>query len=287
MPRDWTAREIDAIVEDYFSMLEDEQEGRHYNKVSHNRELRTIIARSSGSIEYKHCNISAALSILGLPYIQGYRPRSNLQKALYEAIVQYLNDNPELHALLKGELTAASESRRQEQRVPEDIDVHPYDDPPSKAPTAQIPKDIQDIIGRFEPPSERDARNRLLGRAGEEYVYAMEKRRLEQLGRLDLSQMVRWVARDCGDGYGYDIRSFTGYGDEPERETWLEVKTTNGPKSTPFYITSNELEVSDRNPDEFNLIRLYDFRKSVRKYRLIPPLSRHVHLFPTVYRATF
>ena len=76
------------------------------------------------------------------------------------------------------------------------------------------------------------------------------------LGRKDLSDSVRWVARDDGDGYGFDILSFNGKGDKAEQELWLEVKTTNGSATTPFYITRNELQVSKQRPDAFRLFRL-------------------------------
>jgi len=66
MPRDWSDNEVSAIVTDYFDMLEIELRGESYNKAEHNRQLAQILnSRSSGSIEYKHENISAALLDLG------------------------------------------------------------------------------------------------------------------------------------------------------------------------------------------------------------------------------
>ena len=135
--------------------------------------------------------------------------------------------------------------------------------------------------------AERDARNRILGKAGESLVYEYERLRLKTIGRKDLSECVRWVARDDGDGYGYDIRSFNGEGEDADQELWLEVKTTNGSATTPFYITRNELHVSKQRPDVFRIFRLYDFRKRVRAYRLAPPLEEHLSLTPTIFRASF
>jgi hypothetical protein len=47
----------------------------------------------------------------------------------------------------------------------------------------------------------RDARNRDLGRAGEEFVVDFERSRLRRAGRSDLARDVRWVADLDGDGY--------------------------------------------------------------------------------------
>ena len=140
--------------------------------------------------------------------------------------------------------------------------------------------------GSIERKHMRDARNRKLGKAGEEYVFESEKRRLFDLGRKDLSKHVSWIAQDEGDGYGYDILSFDGTGERANQERWLEIKTTTGPKTTPFFITRNELSISEQRPDNFRLIRLYDFRRQKRAYCLKPPLENHVHLSPTIYRAT-
>ncbi|HRJ79949.1 MAG TPA: hypothetical protein PLF37_15730, partial [Planctomycetota bacterium] len=67
-------------------MLEAELTGRPYSKTEHRKALLDHIKRSEGSIEFKHQNISAALQDLGLPWIAGYKPRSNYQIALLEAV---------------------------------------------------------------------------------------------------------------------------------------------------------------------------------------------------------
>ena len=70
-------------------------------------------------------------------------------------------------------------------------------------------------------------------------------------------------------------------------ERWLEVKTTNGPATTPFWITANERHVSEERPDVFRLARLYDFSRTRAAFRLKPPLKDHVRLAASQYRATF
>ncbi len=286
MPRNWSDTEIDAIVEDYFNMLRYEQSGQSYNKTSHRLALMNTLERSKGSIERKHMNISAVMAILGLPYIDGYKPYSNFQRALFEAVEVRLKKNPVLHATLKGEVAMVRERSPEFRIDPERI----YEDVPNAREVSGVllPEDVNKIIRKFEPPAERDARNRMLGRAGEEFVFELERCRLSILGRKDLANNVRWVARDDGDGYGFDILSFHGRGKsiEAKRERWLEIKTTNGPKTTPFFITRNELSVSQENPDIFRVVRLYDFHKNVRAYRVEPPLEDHIRLTPAIYSAS-
>ena len=284
MARNWSDNEIDAIVGDYFDMLGHEQAGRALNKAEHRRALMGTIGRSEGSIERKHMNISAVMAALGLPYIDGYKPYRNYQKALFEAVEARLGKAPDLHALLTGEtVEVRRESPETLARPGLVFDEAP---PPREMPAQAVPEYIRRIVHRFEPPAERDARNRYLGKAGEALVFEVERRRLNELGRKDLSDRVRWVARDDGDGYGFDILSFDGTGDEANRERWLEIKTTNGPRTTPFFITKNELCVSKKRPDVFRIVRLYDFQRQVRAYRLEPPLEEQVWLSPTIYRAS-
>ncbi len=285
MAKTWSESENEAIVRDYFVMLELEQMGESFNKAEHRRALIEITGRSHGSIEFKHCNISAVMEILGLPHIVGYRPRGNFQSALFEAVEAHVNERPELYRLLTGEVGMLRDSSA-EYRVGEAIVVD--EAPPQRGGQEQeIPEEIERIVRRFENPAERDARNRNLGKAGESLVYDHEKHRLHSLGRKDLSDSVRWVARDDGDGYGFDILSFNGKGDKAEKELWLEVKTTNGSATTPFYITRNELQVSKQRPDVFRIFRLFDFRKQASAYCLAPPLEKYVSLTPTIFRASF
>ena len=285
MAKIWSESENEAIVKDYFVMLEHEQMGQPFNKAEHRRDLIEIIGRSHGSIEFKHCNISAVMEILGLPSIDGYRPRGNFQEALFEVVEAHLDERPDLYNALTGQ-SATLHDGAAEYSTGEAIVVD--EAPPQHGGQEKgISEDIERIVRRFEHPAERDARNRNLGKAGESLVYEHERQRLHELGREDLSDSVRWVARDDGDGLGFDILSFNGKGDKAEQELWLEVKTTNGSATTPFYITRNELQVSKQRPDEFRVFRLYDFRKRASAYCLPPPLEKYVSLTPTIFRASF
>jgi hypothetical protein len=138
-------------------------------------------------------------------------------------------------------------------------------------------------IARQYDVAARDARNRALGRAGEERVLAHERTTLRSAGRTDLAHRIRWVSDVDGDGAGYDIWSF-----EPDgRDRLIEVETTNGWERTPFHITRNELAVAETNRDDWRLLRLWNFARDPRAFELRPPLEAHVSLMATSYQASF
>jgi hypothetical protein len=79
-------------------------------------------------------------------------------------------------------------------------------------------------LARKYDVAERDARNRALGRAGEERVLVHERASLRAAGRTDLAEHIRWVSHREDDGAGYDILNV----DTAGRDRLIEVKTTNG-----------------------------------------------------------
>ena len=72
-------------------MLTDELAGRPYSKTEHRLELRKAVNRSHGLVERKHQNISAIMQELGLPWINGYKPLGNFQRALLDAVDEALS----------------------------------------------------------------------------------------------------------------------------------------------------------------------------------------------------
>lgn len=267
---DWNGEELDLIVADYFSMLNDETLGLQYNKAEHRRTLLGKINRSDGSIEFKHQNISAVLQRLGLPRIRGYLPAANYQKAIIAAIDRYLSQNP-----------IALHPERQVSGFAERPGLF-VDPPPVLLPVTPRREDIDRLVRKFNPV-ERDFRNRKLGRDGEELVFQFERERLRQLDRSDLASKIRWISEEDGDGAGYDILSFDAKG----KERFIEVKTTVGSEITPFYITRNELSLSSERPDAFRLCRVFEFSSQPRMFELVPPLEKLVHLSPLSYEASF
>ena len=93
--------------------------------------------------------------------------------------------------------------------------------------------------------------------AGEELVVRHEQERLRSSGHPELAEKVVHVAKDQGDGAGYDVKSFSDDGSP----LYIEVKTTKGNKHSDFYISANERLFSQEHPDSFRLYRLYEFDK--------------------------
>ena len=132
---------------------------------------------------------------------------------------------------------------------------------------------------------ERDRKNRNLGRLGEELVLQFEKHKLIQAGQKRLAEKVEHVARTRGDGLGFDVLSFDP---ETKSELHIEVKTTQGPASTPFFMSAGEVEYARRCEQEYQLIRLYEFASSASRipfFSLESPLEEKLLLRPTHYRA--
>ena len=268
----WTEREIELIVADYLDMLREELAGRGVVKVERNRALQAMLGRSKGSIEYKHQNISAVMQLLGLPFIRGYKPARNYQRTLIESVQEAIAE--------LGLQDRLADPFRAMQPPPGGLEYGP---PPAVRDRAEIPDPAVRALLRKWDPAERDARARALGEAGEGYLFQSEKNRLSAAGQDRLAEQVRWVSRDEGDGAGYDILSFSRNGEK----RLLEVKTTNGPADTPFWISRNELRVSNERSDHYRLARVYSFSQQPAAYLLKPPLSDHVRLEATQYKALF
>ena len=267
---DWTDKENDLIVADYFAMLADDSAGRPYNKADHNRELQRRIDRSRTSIEFKHQNISAVLKALGEDWIPGYKPAFNFQLTLVDAVKRWLARNP---AWLGRSDAAPIE------------DAQLWVGPPPTLSNQPPPEELERVlhIARIEDVAGRDERNRALGRAGEERVLGHERAVLKGEGRDDLARKVRWVSDEDGDGDGYDIASFVPDG----RPRLIEVKTTNGWDRTPFHISRNELAVAKERRAEWCLFRLWNFSREPKAFELRPPLDAHVSLTATTFQASF
>ena len=279
---DWNDEELEAIVADYFSMLADELAGRPYVKSHHNAALRERIARTAGSIERKHMNISAVLKELGLATIDGYKPFSNFQEALGRTVERYLLKHPDA---LSADRFTPRWARDFGALLPEFAEapaIFVDETPPSPGELRPPrPEGLERLVCKFDPVA-RDFRNRSLGKAGEALIVDFERRRLEALERRDLASKVRWVAQEDGEGAGYDVHSYDRHGND----RLIEVKTTQGARSTPFFITRNELSLAQERPEHFRLYRLYEVAKAPRMFKLSPPLEKAVTLEAETWRAS-
>jgi len=276
---DWSREEVEATVADYFEMLAAELSGVPYSKARHRRRLvDRLNGRSEASIEFKHSNISAVLIDLGFPYISGYKPRANYQALLFDVASERLGESRQL-------LDVAEADADQPIVVPEVEDIlSVLTGPPAVAPKEHAATEPMSRRPAFAVNYlEREARNRSLGLAGEEFVLNYERARLIHSGQERLAGKIEHVSRVRGDAEGFDILSF-GHGGE---ERLIEVKTTKYGQETPFFVSRNEVAVSEARSNRYHLYRLFRFKVSPQLFVLGGALSRTCTLSATTYMAFF
>lgn len=276
----WSQEENEAIVSDYLSMLDAELSGIPYNKAKHRRNLQKLLnERSEGSIEFKHCNVSAVMIELGFPYIEGYKPRWNFQRGSLTATV-------EEH--LKGRQGLIAKVEADAEQVPvvpavDDILKVLTDPPkPKERGEAVVRERSRTYTPRFVDYLAREASNRKLGLLGEEFVVRYEQARLIHAGQERLAADIKHVSKLRGDGDGYDILSYEISG----QERLIEVKTTKYGLETPFYVTRNEADVSRSKSERYHLYRIFSFRESPKLFVLAGALSQTCVLEPELFSAT-
>ncbi|MBH2020494.1 MAG: DUF3883 domain-containing protein [Burkholderiales bacterium] len=275
---DWSREEVEAIVADYLQMLTMELAGQSFNKTQHRRWLQgKLNGRSDASIEFKHCNISAAMIDLGFPSIRGYQRRSNYQALLAIVAEEQVRGKPTLDQ-------AALAAVQQPAVVPTQTDFTKVkSDAPKKQHHAKEAANPLLFRAVKRDYLEREAQNRSLGLAGEEFIVQFEHWRLVGMGQQRLADRVEHVSVSKGDGLGYDVLSFESDG----KERLIEVKTTTFGRDTPFFVSQGELALSQGAKDQFHLYRLFEFRKSPRLFDLPGSLDQHCLLDPVTYRASF
>lgn len=127
--------------------------------------------------------------------------------------------------------------------------------PPDPAPPA-IAKDPRSVSPSDVRKGSRDyvaeaRENSELGRWGETWVYEYERQRWAH--DPERQERVVHVAAQVGDGLGHDVLSV---GDDGER-LYIEVKTTRGRPSTPWYMTKAEMRFASDQRGSYALYRLY------------------------------
>jgi hypothetical protein len=279
MASNWSESEVEAAVEDYFNMLRLELAGRKYSKTEHRRALmEQLNNRSNGSVELKHQNISAVLIEMGIPYIDGYKPRSNYQRSLLPAAVtDYLKNNLEIQTLFRVDSEATP-------AIPTVQDfLSAWEAPPApedrKSPAVEEAKAIYNPVGVNY--LEREARNQSLGEAGEQFVINFERARLIHAGKESLADRIEQVSATVGPSAGFDIRSF----EENGSDRFIEAKTTKYGKNTPFFVTPNELMFSRKNASRYFLYRIFKFRAAPRLFALQGHLEDRCILEPSEFIA--
>jgi hypothetical protein len=274
--RGWSLAEIRHTVSAYIEMLKNELAGNSYVKTTYRKQLISKLdGRNEGAIEFKHQNISAVLAELDYPYIQGYKPRYNYQSALKDEVIRNLQTKSKLSDLVRDNATKVSNDIE----VPASLDSV-FTEAPSARESSHSPKEItrKGIVIDY---GKREAQNRSLGEKGELFVLQIEKKRLMEANHSELAEKVKWVAKEKGDGYGYDIQSY----DEDCSPIFIEVKTTNSGQYSSFFISDNEVRKSKELDKAFRIYRVYNFGTNPRVYILKGSVSENCNLKASTYRA--
>ncbi len=281
----WSEREVRETVRSYLEMFQLELNDEPYNKTEHRRRLLPKLAgRTDRSIEWKHMNISAALNQLGFPSIDGYKPLGNLQALLLEVLEEELARRPEIPRRIGDFVTAPP---RVDLPEIDEILAALVDRPsaPGRAPgLVSWPASVSEPHPGWKSGHvnylERETRNRELGLAGEEFALRFEQARLIASGREPLAAKVEHVSRTRGDGLGFDILSFEPSGEE----RFVEVKTTNFGRDTPFFASRNEVAFSEREATGYRLSRVFAFRSAPRLFVVPGALTESCRLEAETYR---
>jgi Domain of unknown function (DUF3883) len=280
----WTNLECELIVADYFSMLSMELRGVQYKKSEHRRNLLPLLnARSEGSIEFKHQNISAVLIRLGQPYIKGYLPRFNIQQLLAEKVIGYLKQHTSIEQQFK---LFADNSQIV---TPTSVDFNRWQVNPPTTTEVKPPLNMINEPGLIYLNNpiktnylEREQQNSRLGELGEELVLEYERWQLKKLGRDNLAKQVTWVSKD-NDRAGYDILSWKVDGSQK----YIEVKTTKLGKETPFFFSKGELLFSQRSADDYHLYRVFNFTTNANFFSKQGQLDLICHSEATGFKGWF
>lgn len=107
--------------------------------------------------------------------------------------------------------------------------------------------------------------NKRIGDLGELWAINFEKKKLLKADKPKLAEKVKHVAKDKGDGLGYDILSF----DIDGKEIYIEVKTTKGNANSTLFITRNELERSKKERQSFYLYRVFNYNEETDNAELL------------------
>lgn len=106
-------------------------------------------------------------------------------------------------------------------------------------------------------------RKKEIGDIGELIVLQYEREKVtREYGKSYRSKVIH-VAKEIGDGLGYDIQSY-----KDERKIFIEVKTTTGKLYNNLFITDNELQVMYELDDRYYLYRVSELDENLGHYKL-------------------
>lgn len=130
----------------------------------------------------------------------------------------------------------------------------------------------------------QNEQNHALGLAGEHFVLEFERHRIQNGSNPALIDHIEHVALTQGDAAGYDIKSYNEQGEA----LYIEVKTTMGDISTPFYLTANELALGKGRAPNYAIYRVFNFHPTQNRgqlYIIQGDPEKEFHLVAQTYRA--
>jgi len=252
--REWTGADLAVVVGDYVAQLEKTLAGKPVDRATHDRTVRFVTGKSDMPITWKQGEISAVLSLLGLPILKDMPPRWSYDDPLLEAVEEQLAAKPNLLAVAVRPAALFT--------APSAVPLIEAAPPPAMPMEERLIKAIQ----RFDMAN-READDRFLRGLGMASIVAHEARRLSERGRPDLAAKIR-PARD-GDPDGCDVIS-VGLDEIPRL---IVVKTTLAGELAPFGLSHAEYALSQAQPNAFRIRRVYDLLGEARFYRLKPPFG--------------
>jgi hypothetical protein len=141
----------------------------------------------------------------------------------------------------------------------------------SKRGTKSVPRKID--------YNRKQERNSEVGRLGEAFALAYERWRLAE--HPDLAEKVVHASLE-DDTLGYDIRSFETDGGV----RYVEVKATEGPLATRFFISANEIACADRHAGQFLILRVGNVRNNPVCCE-IRDFNAEIEFTPVVFECAF
>lgn len=127
--------------------------------------------------------------------------------------------------------------------------------------------------------SRKQERNTAVGQLGEAFALAYERWRLAE--HPELAEKIVHVSLE-DDTLGYDIKSFETDG----RVRYVEVKATEGPLATRFFISANEIACAEQHAQQFVILRVGNVRNKPVCCE-IRDLNAELDLKPAVFECAF
>jgi hypothetical protein len=126
--------------------------------------------------------------------------------------------------------------------------------------------------------------NKLLGNRGEEIVFNLEKKHLQDIGKTELANKIKWVSKE-DDSLGYDVLSF----EEDGTEKYIEVKSTSQSENcnANFLISSNQYSKAKKLKNYYFYIVFCAKGKEPKVWKVKEPLqyeNKGLTLTPISYR---